>query len=341
MGRTGEGVRRVTRSGFRPTWSPDAGEIAFVSKSVELDPQNTVGLSSLWIVNVASGQQRQVGHVDAVLSSWSPHGHRIAYTSRGGKGATRLDIWTIDRPGDNPVAVTTDGALNSNPVWSPDGTRLYFVSGRGGPVNLWRVAIDERTGKTRGQAEPVTTPAPFVAHVTISADGSHIAYTSVLRSRNIQKLPLDPASGRSSGDPIWTTSGSRLWSNPDPSPDGQWVVFYSGVQPEGDLYVIKTDGTRLRQLTGAPDTLKRMPRWSANGQWIAFTSIRGQDQHLWKIRPDGSDLQQLSEAADAMFPVWSPDGSRIAVTMGAGLGHPSNNTYIIDSNRLGQTPEIV
>ena len=51
---------------------------------------------------------------------------------------------------------------------------------------------------------------------------------------------------------------------------------------------------------------------------------------LWKIRPDGSELQQFSPLADAIYPAWSPDGSRIAVLMAAGIGHSENNVYIFD-----------
>ena len=344
MGGTGEAVRRLTRRGFRPTWAPGGRELAFTTENADLDPQNTLGLSSLWVVDVASGEERQLGNVDAVLPSWSPHGHRIAYTTRGAiAGSTRLDIWTVDRSGANPIAVTTDGARNWNPVWAPDGRHLYFVSGRGGPINLWRVPIDETSGKTVGPPEAVTTPAPFVAHITISADGTRIAYSSILRSRNVQKLRIDPATGIPRGEPTWITTGSRLWANPDPSPDGQWVVFYSSVQPEGDLYIARTDGTGLRQLTSGAEAIDRMPRWSSDGQWIAFHSIRGKDQYLWKIRPDGSQFQQLSPLADAIYPAWSPAGSRIAVLMAAGIGHPENNVYIFDANRpwIDQKPEVI
>ena len=344
MGRTGEAVRRLTRDGFKPAWSPDGKEIAFTTENADLDPQNTVGLSAMRVVNVTSGNQRQVGNVDAVLPSWSPHGQRIAYTTRGAiAGSTRLDIWTVDPGGKNPVAVTTDGAPNWNPVWAPDGSQFYFVSGRGGPINLWRVPIDESSGKTLGPPEPVTTPAPFVAHIAISADGRRIAYSSILRSRNLQRLRIDPATGMPNGEPSWITTGSRLWANPDPSPDGKWAVFYSSLQPEGDLYVVRSNGTGLRQLTSGAEAIDRMPRWSPDGAWIAFHSIRGKDQYLWKIRVDGSDLQQLSPLADAIYPAWSPDGSRIAVLMGAGIGHRENNVYIFDPSRPwnAQTPEVI
>ncbi len=344
MGRTGEAVRRLTREGFKPAWSPDGKEIAFTTENADLDPQNTLGLSTMRVVNVTSGSQHQVGNVDAVLPSWSPHGQRIAYTTRGAiAGSTRLDVWTVNPGGRNPVAVTTDGAPNWNPVWAPDGSQLYFVSGRGGPINLWRVPIDESSGKTLGPPEPLTTPAPFVAHIAISADGRRIAYSSILRSRNLQKLRVDPATGMPNGEPSWITTGSRLWANPDPSPDGKWAVFYSSLQPEGDLYVVRSNGTGLRQLTSGAEAIDRMPRWSPDGAWIAFHSIRGKDQYLWKIRVDGSDLQQLSPLADAIYPAWSPDGSRIAVLMGAGIGHRENNVYIFDPNRPwnAQTPEII
>jgi len=344
MGRTGEAVRRLTRRGFKPTWSPEGREIAFTTENADLDPQNTVGLSSLWVVDVASGRERQMADVDAVLPSWSPHGQRIAYTTRGAiAGSTRLDIWTVDRSGGSPVAVTTDGAPNWNPVWAPDGRYLYFVSGRGGPINLWRVPIDETSGRPTGAPEAVTTPSPFVAHLAISSDGTRIAYSSIMRSRNIQRLAIDPATGSPAGEPTWITSGSRLWANPDPSPDGKWVVFYSSLQPEGDLYLARTDGTGLRQLTSGAEPIDRMPRWSPDGQWIAFHSIRGRDQYLWKIRPDGSERQQLSPLADAIYAAWSPRDSRLAVLMGAGIGHPENNVYIFDPARAwtDQTPKVI
>ena len=70
------------------------------------------------------------------------------------------------------------------------------------------------------------------------------------------------------------TTGSRLWANPDPTPDGEWVVFYSRDQPEGDVYVCRPDGTGLRQLTSDP-AVDRVPRWSPDRTWVAFFSDRG------------------------------------------------------------------
>ena len=140
------------------------------------------------------------------------------------------------------------------------------------------------------------------------------------------------------GDPIPVTTGLRQWSTPDPSPDGQWVAFYTLNQPEGLLYVSRPDGTGLRKLT--PDSaIDRMPRWSPDGQWISFFSNRGGELEVWKIRSDGSGLQRLIDETSA-YPVWSPDGRRLAVSL---RRRPNSELALLDPNSGAeeQRPEII
>jgi len=350
MGRTGEQVRRVTRTGFgtafNPSWSPDGTEIAFTTEDVQLTPLNWEKKSELRIVDVNTGDERQLAVNDAVQASWSPHGHRIAYVARlqqaqavgqpGGALGRVMDIWTVPAGGGEPVAVTDDRPADWCPVWSPDGGYLYFVSDRGGSMNLWRVAVDEQSGKSLGEPEPVTTPAPFLAHPSISADGRQIAYSALVQTSNVQKITLDPLSGAVVGEPSWVTTGSRLWANPDPSPDGQWVAFYSRDQPEGDVYVSRPDGTGLRQLTG-DEAIDRVPHWSPDGTWVAFFSNRGGPLQVWKIRAaDGSDLQPVTETGGV--PVWSPDSRRLATSEALDF---AESTIVVDPNRPSdaQTPQ--
>ena len=111
-----------------------------------------------------------------------------------------------------------------------------------------------------------------------------------IETQNIQKMELNPATGDRVSQPLAVTTGSRFWANPDPSPDGQAVVAYSQVNPEGDLYIFRTDGSgALRQLTSDP-AIDRVPRWSPDGAWIAAFSDRDGSLQIWRIRPDGSDL---------------------------------------------------
>ena len=340
MGRTGEAVRRVTRAGFNPTWAPDGKQIAFTMEDIDVNPQNGRGPSNLFIVDVATGQQKGLNAPGAILADWSPHGDRIAYSIRSMTG--NEEIWTTPVLGGTPKLVVTGTGAYWNPSWAADGRFLYFSSDRGGSMNLWRIAIDEASGSALGDPQPLSTPAPFAAHASVSADGSRLAYSAVLITTNIQRLGFDTVAGTiKEEDAGWVTTGTRVWASPDPSPDGASVTFYSRLVPEGDVYVARTDGTGLRQVT-SDAALDRVPRWSPDGQWIAFFSNRRGPYNVWKIRPDGSDLQQVTEIGGGAYIAWSPDASSIA-TFRAPSGTIQPLSYIFDASRPSneQKPQIL
>jgi len=274
-------------------------------------------------VPVSGGEPREL-HPAAMLPRWSPSGARIAFASRVASGAEATsNIASMPADGGDLVAVTDDSFLNWNPVWSPDGAFLFFVSNRGGSPNIWRVGVDQQTGQPRGEPQAVTTPAANIAHLSISADGRRLAYSAIQESQNIERLPFDPVKGEVLGQPQPVTTGSRFWANPDPSPDGTQVVFYSQISPEGDVYIAAADGSgALRQLTEGP-AHDRVPRWSPDGEWIAMFSDRTNALQLWMIRPDGSDLRQVTQRPTGII-AWSPDGRHMAASrLGAGSGGPT------------------
>ena len=339
MGRTGEAVRRVTREGFNPSWSPDGTHLVYSTESEGLNPLNWEGRSSIWVADVATGESRQLIEQDGVVPKWSPNGERVAFVSRMGD-LIQMDIVTVSADGGERVPVTVDKATDWGPAWSSDGRYLYFASDRSGSMNLWRVEVDEKSGMARGEPEPLTTPATYLAHPTLSKDGSRLAYTSVLMTQNVQRLVLDPETAQPEDRPEWVTTGSIQFSSVDISADGEWVVFYTRARPEGDLYVARVDGSGLRQLTG-DEAMDRVPRWSPDGEWVAFFSDRSGSLQIWKIRRDGSDLRQLTEVEPgASLLTWSPDGERIAAMRGL---NKDNQTLVFDPNRnwSEQTPEVL
>jgi Tol biopolymer transport system component/predicted Ser/Thr protein kinase len=316
MGATGESVKRLTDFGFNPAWSADGKEIACADESVVQPSGRSNPNSRIWAVNVATGERRLVTKEDSVQPNWSPHGHRIAYWGRP-NGAQR-DILTIPAGGGEPLPVTNDAATDWNAVWSPDGKYLYFASDRGGSMNLWRVPIEEQTGKVLGQPEAVTTPSAYTGHLSFSHDGRRMAYANVVSRANLQQVGFDPNKETVTGQPVWITQGSRRAMAPDLSPDGEWLAFDSQGGQQEDLFVIRQDGTGLRQLTD--DIYKdRKPNWSPDGKRIAFYSDRSGKWEIWTINSDGSGLHQLTyTSGTALNPVWSPDGTLLAYRNAAG-----------------------
>ena len=278
MGATGESVRRLTDFGFNPAWSPTGDEILFATELVDTDPRTRPGDSALWAVGFPTGEPRKFFEGDAVQPHWSPSGSRIAFWAiRGGQ----RDIWTMTPSGGEPVAVTNDTAVDWNPVWSPDGKYLYFSSDRRGSMNLWRARIDEETGQTVGEPEPVTTGASGDAmYLTLSADGKRLAYGIRDTRANVMKVEFNPSTRTVVGEPTPVTEGSRSIGAVEVSPDGESLTFHRvGVQE--DLFISRSDGTRPRRLTN-DRYFDRYPRWSPDGSQISFFSNRSGSYQLWR-----------------------------------------------------------
>jgi len=314
MGATGESARRLTEFGFNPAWSPDGREIAVATESA-LDPASRESRSQIYLVDVAKGERRSLGVPDGVQPSWSPHGKRIAYWGLAQPGARRA-IWTVSAEGGTPVPVVDDVYYNWSPVWSPQGGLLYFASNRGGSMNLWRVAVDEDSGEVGGVPQPITTPSAWSALPSFSRDGRRLIYATNDNRSFIEQVPFDPKKGRTTGPPTLIYQGARpIWSA-DLSPDGAWLVFRSS-SPQEDLFLIRPDGSELRQLTNDPDR-DRAPRWSPDSREILFASNRSGKYEAWTIRPDGSGLTQVTHLPQLVLnPAWSPDGRQIGFTYGS------------------------
>ncbi len=309
MGRTGESVRRLTTEGFNPSWSPDGASIVYAIESVSANPYNRSARSRLWVSSTATGERRQLTKADAVQPAWSPHGQRIAYWGLPNDSSQR-DLWTIAAGGGEPVRVTSDPATDWSPAWSPDGRHLYFSSDRSGGLNLWRVAIDEATGRLLGAPVAVPIPRPRIGQLSVSADGASIAMASSTTVSGIEALSFDPARG-TVGTRRRVTNSSESAQLPSVSPDGRWIAFNTALQNgQEDLWVVNRDGTGLRQLTN--DAARdRRPLWSADGTRLLFYSDRSGRYQVWTIAADGSALMQVTDHPELMIqPVWSPDGTR-------------------------------
>jgi Tol biopolymer transport system component len=308
MGATGESARRLTTFGWNPAWSPDGKKLVFASEPISLDPFDRPTKSALWTVEVATGELVRLAGGDAVQPSWSPSGHRIAYWGLMEGGGQR-DLYTIPAAGGEAEAVTRDEAVDWSPVWSPDGKHLYFSSDRGGSMNLWRVPVDDRSGKTEGPPEPVRAPAAFVAHVSFSRDGRRLVYASSVTTQSLEVYDFDPRAGAVlSPSPLARTV--RSFENPRISPDGEWIAG-ARESPE-DIVLVRRDGSDPRLLTDDPHR-DRVPQWSPDGSRIAFYSNRSGKYEIWSVKPDGSDLTRLTDLREGptRFPIWSPDGKRL------------------------------
>jgi dipeptidyl aminopeptidase/acylaminoacyl peptidase len=156
-------------------WSPNGEEIAFVSNR---EPNEDQFFNyDLFALNVASGAIRRLTATESAeyRPLWSPDGKTIAYQATR-RGLTDLEttmedthVWLISADGKNRREVASIDNRQGEPVWSSDGSSLYFTVQEKGDVHLYRLPA------SGGQAELVLADSGTVGSWSVSRNGA-IAY---------------------------------------------------------------------------------------------------------------------------------------------------------------------
>ena len=240
-----------------------------------------------------------------------------------------LDIILVRRDGSDMHAVAPDvpGGDQTNPDWSPDGTRIVFaVTAEDRLDDLWTVDAD---GRNASMLLDCVEPCLFLDDPAWSPDGASIAYTRVADvdgSLTGTLETIDVATGnvevRATGATSVFYAGAR-WS-PDGSSIVAEVVELAGTTIDADLAgvtlaILDLDapGQQFRPLTD-PSLFAETADWSPDGEFIvyaAFPTAESEQKDLYLVRPDGSGLVRLTTLADegatATHPSISRDASEV------------------------------
>src|SRR5580765_6681108 len=302
MTSAGQGARRLTNGGFDPSWTPDGREIVYSTESGRRTPDARQVPSELWAVNVESGLKRRITGTDALGPGVSPDGRFVAFwavpvdASGTQFAGVNRDIWIQPMAGGPRIQVTRSESTDWNPAWSADGHFLFFSSDRSGTMNIWRVAIDQATGRPAGEPVAMTAPSSYVSDISVAANGA-VAYASYDYNTAIRAVAFDSRSAAVGGPPHDVVSGHREWLQPDVSPDGRFLTMRS-FRAQEDVWVVGVDGEGLRRVTNDP-ARDRGARWARDGSLFFYSSRSGTYQ-FWTIRADGSGARQLTNQAIAL-----------------------------------------
>ena len=227
-------------SGGRAASASTTGKVVYFGRQV----QNT---KMIW-VDAASG--RELDTIDAPAGFYgalaiSPDGHYAAVVRHDSMNEST--IWLLDLQRGGMTKLTNGPGNNSQPLWSPDSSRLAFATNRAGRSEFYVKAVNSASPETL----LFNGGATFKTLYAWSEDGKSIVFGQLdpTTGQDLWILPLD---GNKTGTPVPYIRTPAAETSASLSPDGRWCAYLSTDTGRSELWVdsFPTAGRRYRVTTG-------------------------------------------------------------------------------------------
>ena len=289
--------------GFSPVWVlpfPNGQDLIVVVENDLIQGSPTV---YLYDVNVATRASKKIGDVSGSPTgfAWASPGETLA-CSRTVNGVT--NIWTYRLRDGNLTQMTFGAGPDLSPMPDTSGKGIYFVNGRRSG------ALTAYHPKTKQSVDLVTELATQPA---ISWDGRRVAYITLTGHAQQGDLWVSDIDG---GNRVKLISGTALITVVFTSDDSEFV-FSDTENGVPKIYIIRTDGTHLRQLPWSGT----MIGYGAPSPDPKAVYVGGGEKDLskittWKFSEDGASVEKLFDDCGAVWDT-SPDGKYLLSSLNA------------------------
>ena len=289
-------------------WSPSGTEIAVVHSD------------TLSIAVVEGGASRVVAVVKDLNSCvWSPDSRWFACVRGNSQyilpglqfgNLSPSAVVLVPAAGGTPIEITDATSLNHSPAWAGDARRLYFVSNRDGPRDIYSQDID-RNGRPRGSASRVSTGLE-VQSFSLTPDGARVAYSVYRATANIWSVPFPRSGPITAADATPVTSGNQIIEVVRMSRDRKWLVYDSNIRGNSDIWRMPVTGGQPEQLTSEPFD-EFAGDLSPDNSSVAYHSFRTPGLRQIEVKPlNGGPVERVTRDDNQHSnAIWSPDGQSL------------------------------
>jgi dipeptidyl aminopeptidase/acylaminoacyl peptidase len=237
---------------------------------------------------------------------------KIAFTMPFDSHHGRSKIYTVNPDGSGQTSLM--GSLEGYPTWSPDGTKIAFLSDQ-----LYTMNPDGsgRTAVPGTLADFYPSWSPDGSSFALSNGEGAAAEINTIYVNGRGRLNISRSAG---GDiePAW-------------SPNPRKIAFTTDRDANYEIYTMNDDGSGQTNISNNAAT-DRQPSWSPDGTKIAFTTDRDGNSEIYTMNADGSGQTSITNnVAIDNQPAWSPDGTKIAFT------RQDFGIYTMNADGSGQT----
>jgi hypothetical protein len=255
---------------------------------------------------------------------------RIVFGSNRHQG--NHDIYSMELDGTLQTRLTTNPAYDDQPKWSPDGSKIAFMSNRDGNFEIYTMNADG-SAQTRVTNDFAADGFPAWSH-----DGTKIAFVrGDLRNPSSFEIFVMNADG---SNQIQLTNDFVIDGVPSWSPDNSKIVFMSGGSSVFDpnafeIFVMNADGSNRTRLTNN-SIVDGQPSYSPDGTRILFASgdaFNPNGIEIFVMNADGSSRTRLTNnTVTDGFPAWSFDGSNIVFASGSIADETTVELFVMNAN---------
>ena len=238
----------------------------------------------------------------------SPNGREIAFVSGGA-------IWTVPLSGGEAHLLISDGATDSRPIYSPDGSRLAFESTRSGSANIYVLAF------STGQVSRITYDDSLSSLDGWSRDGKWIYFSTanhdisymndVYRVRADGGTPMPIAADRFANEYFSSPSpeGKTIAITARGIVSSQWWRKGHSHLDESEIWLVHDEAAPQYEAVTDGSAKDLWPMWAADGGSLFYVSDRSGAQNIWQ-QPVGGAARQITAFKDGrvLWPVISADG---------------------------------